>query len=701
MSPGLWKKLSRGLSAGRVQSVAMHLIVERERERMMFKTSEYYGIEARLLAGDEEFSATAIELSSPSGTVSLATTKDFESNTGKLKEEAEKSGVLHLVGTSADGAVAELMSCDVDLCVQSVDSRRTRRRAPVPFITSTLQQEASGRLGISVGTTMRVAQSLYEKGFITYMRTDNPNLSDTAAQEARDCVGRRYGSTMIGSDKLDARAGRAPKNAQEAHEAIRPAGETFLEPQSTDLEGNELRLYRLVYSRTLASVMKAAEVDSTTILIEASIVDRRIAVLKANGSVIATKGFLISYEDHDLTVSSRDELLPSVTRGDKVDLQSCRPVNHCTQPPSRFSEASLVRSLESLGIGRPSTYAHIIETLAEREYVQRLPNKALGPSLTAFAVDNLLSRFCPSFVDSDFTASMEDYLDGIANGDADKNSYLKEYYCGTDGLLRKVEEIEVNVDPAEVKRVILPPLADLEDKIAVKVSPYGPYLEDIESGLKATIPSSIMPEEVNEELAEKLMNSAANPILGVDPESGLPVYLKVGRYGPYVQRGDEGQEQSDKETATPKRASLMRGMQASDVNLEVALELLSLPRLVAKHPKSGAEIRACMGRFGPYLTYDDTSVALPKDEDIMTLSDERAVDIVLTKEAEGKVSKSRKLGTYDGSPVLLKTGKFGLYISNGKRRIRLPGVHEFNEVTVEQAQEVLRLSVAKKQKKSS
>lgn len=627
MSPLLWKKIARGLSAGRVQSVAMAQLVQRELARLRFVSAVYPSCSAQLIMQDASLEATLAAVDR----VRLARGADFNGETGLLRSDA----VRWYTEEELQGIVERAQDA---LCrVLAVERRASARKPPLPLITSTLQQECGNRLGMGAGRTMRAAQKLYENGFITYMRTDNPAMSLSALQSARECAKNLYGDEFVAEDVV---AAKMPKGAQAAHEAIRPAGATFKRPEDTGLEGDELRVYSVIFRRTLAATMKAAQVEATKIVLETETKDG-VLTFRASGSIIAFPGFLLATKG--VEVESSSQLLPEVVKGDELKLEKATVASHETKAPARYNDASLVKALEELGVGRPSTYAAIIEKLIERGYAFR--GKALGqhkgvsaqalvPSLPAFAVERLLSMHFPEFVDAQFTARMESTLDDIAAGAADPTQYLETYYSGANGLAATVARTESGIDPTAFRRISLPNLPSAmcsESKSATPddewastrllVNSYGPYIER-NGSIIASLPKTTLADELSTHRIAEVIRIAQNPPrLGLDPTNGRPIYLKTASYGPYVQLGHDDEYAPGEK---PKRASLLPGMNVAEVDVATAVKLLELPRLVGTHPVSGAEIRVNRGPYGPYISHDGVNVAL-RAADVLSVALEECV----------------------------------------------------------------------------
>lgn len=692
LSPLIWKKIAFGLSAGRVQSVAVRIIVQRERERRAFRTGTYWDLKSALEFGGIEFDSKLHSLKGQR----LATGKDFDENTGKI---AEGKKVYLLEEKEAKELQKNLTGKTWE--VTSVEEKPVTRKPSPPFITSTLQQEANRKLGLSARNAMRVAQSLYENGFITYMRTDSVHLSNQAIEAARSCVQEMYGKEYL-SPQVRQFTSKS-KGAQEAHEAIRPAGQTFRTPKETGLSGKELALYDLIWKRTMATQM--AEVRQTHITAEIKVED---AIFRSSGKRIDFAGFFRAYvegsDDPNAAIDSQEVLLPSFKKGDHPDCNKIDALSHETQPPARYTEASLVKKLEAEGIGRPSTYASIISTIGDRGYVVMQGN-SLVPTFTAFSVVSLLENHFPDLVDVGFTATMENTLDDISTGDVEWLPYLKTFYSGKEGLDTQVREQEDGIDPDDARTI---KLDDLEAK--VRIGRFGAYLEVEKDGeqLKATIPDTIAPADLNAEQVEKIIkNKEDGPqVLGKHPETDQPIFVLDGRYGPYVQLGDVTEEEKK-----PKRVSLPKGKKPEDVDLEMALGLLSLPRTIGYHPETEKRIFSNIGRFGPFICHDmgkdgkDYRSLKAKDgDDPVTVSLERALEILAQpKKGRGrsKATPLKELGAHpeDSEPVNVFNGPYGHYVKHGKVNASIPEGVNHEDVTLEQALEWLAAKSKTKKKK--
>ncbi|HUO48107.1 MAG TPA: type I DNA topoisomerase [Acidimicrobiales bacterium] len=695
VSPVLWRKVMPGLSAGRVQSVATRMIVERERARMAFRAATWWDVEGTFDAAGRGFGATLVAVD---GTT-VATGRDFDSG-GALTARAE---VVVLGEPEAQRLVEGLAGRP--FTVKGVTEKPFRRSPAPPFMTSTLQQEASRKLRFGAQRAMQVAQRLYEQGWITYMRTDSTTLSDEALAAARGQAAQLYGSEFV--PDAPRRYERKVKNAQEAHEAIRPSGEVFRTPDEAarSLSGDELRLYDLIWKRTVASQMADATGTSAQLRLVGSTEagpagPAQEAEFSASGTVITFPGFLRAYvegsDDPDAELAEREVVLPPLAQGDRVDARELEAKSHSTQPPARYTEASLVKALEELGVGRPSTYASILGTIQNRGYVWH-KGSALVPSFTAFAVVGLLERYFAELVDYGFTASMEDDLDEIASGQRESLPWLTAFYFGQaegnghapgPGLKEIVAAHLDEIDAREINSI--PIGEDAEgNPIVVRVGRYGPYLQRGEE--RASIPEDLPPDELTIERADELLLApSGDRELGTDPASGLIVYAKSGRFGPYVQLG-ELVEGADK----PRTASLFKTMSLEALTLEDALELLTLPRPVGNDPESGEEILALNGRFGPYLKKGTDTRSLETEEQLLTVTLEHALALFAqpkTRRGRGAAAAPlRELGPDpdSGAPIVLRAGRFGPYVTDGTTNASLRTGDDPDTITPERAQELL------------
>ncbi|SDO98527.1 type I DNA topoisomerase [Actinacidiphila guanduensis] len=720
VSPVLWKKVKPQLSAGRVQSVATRLVVERERERIAFRTSSYWDLTGTFdtgRAGDPSDPSTLnARLVAVDGR-RVAQGRDFDASTGALKSGAD---VLHLDEENARALAAAL--ADSQFAVRSVESKPYRRSPYAPFRTTTLQQEASRKLGFGAKATMQVAQKLYENGFITYMRTDSTTLSETAVSAARAQVTQLYGADYL-PDRPRVYAGKV-KNAQEAHEAIRPSGDSFRTPAETGLTGDQFRLYELIWMRTVASQMKDAVGQSVTVRVGGAAADGRDAEFSASGKIITFHGFLKAYvegaDDPNAELDDRERRLPQVAEGDPLTAQEITADGHSTKPPARYTEASLVKELEEREIGRPSTYASIIGTILDRGYVFK-KGTALVPSFLSFAVVNLLEKHFGRLVDYDFTASMEDDLDRIARGEAHPVPWLRRFYFGTEeggdtdavpsaaaagngdgdhlgGLKELVEDLGA-IDAREISSF------PVGDGIVLRVGRYGPYVERGEKGeeghQRADVPEDLPPDEMSVELAEELFARPKGEFaLGTDPETGRPIVAKDGRFGPYVTEVlPEDTPKTGKNAVKPRTASLFKSMSLDTVTLEDALRLMSLPRVVGTDP-DGVEITAQNGRYGPYLKKGTDSRSLESEEQLFTITLDEALAIYAQPKARGRAAAKpplKELGTDPVSerPVVVKDGRFGPYVTDGETNATLRRDDDVETITPERGYELLAEKRAK------
>ncbi|WP_103664104.1 type I DNA topoisomerase [Gracilimonas amylolytica] len=683
VSPLLWKKISPGLSAGRVQSVAVEFLVERERERMKFRSATYYDLKAQLhKEGDDyKFDADLTHLNEKR----LASGKDFDENTGKLKKP--KSVVL-LDEDKASALVDDLK--EAKWSVINVDVKTQKRNPAPPFITSTLQQEANRKFGFSARDTMSVAQKLYEKGFITYMRTDSTRLSGQAIGAARDAVTDEYGEDYLFERVRN--YNKKGKGAQEAHEAIRPSGSRFVKPDKAGLSGREFKLYDLIWKRTIATQMAEAELEFTNVTIRASH-NGTDADFRAGGKKILFPGYFRAYvegsDDPEAALENQENFLPEMNEGDSTGLDDLNFVSHETKPPARYTEATLVKELEKRGVGRPSTYASIISTIQDRGYAKS-EGKTLIPTFTAFAVSSLLEKHFPELVDSDFTSELENKLDAVAEGTQDPVKYLEDYYSGDNGLKAKVDTQEDKIDPQEAKLLDLP-LEGMEG-IKVAVGRFGPYARMTKNGEEVTtsLPNDMDPSDISSEKLEELIkiSEEQDKPIGHDPETEDPIFLLSGRYGPYVQRGEVTEDNKK-----PKRVSLLKGMEPADVDLDLALELLKLPRKLGEHPEDGKVVRAGVGRYGPYVVHDGKFKSIPKSDSVLDIELDRAVELLAQKKQSRRGSNEIKdLGKHPDTdkPIKVMTGRYGPYIKHGKKNISLPKGEAPEDFTMSKAIDLIK-----------
>ncbi|MBD0343405.1 MAG: type I DNA topoisomerase [Coleofasciculus sp. Co-bin14] len=697
LSPLLWKKIAWGLSAGRVQSVAVRLLVNKERQRRAFHQGSYWDLKAILEQNKTPFDSRLVTLAG----VKVATGSDFDPNTGQIIAGRQ----VRLLNEAEARELQERLT-DKTWTVADIEERPVTRKPAAPFTTSTLQQEANRKLRLSARDTMRTAQSLYEQGYITYMRTDSVHLSDQAITAARSCVDQMYGKQYL-SPKPRQYTTKS-KGAQEAHEAIRPAGSTFRTPKETGLGGRELAVYDLIWKRTVASQM--ADSQQTQITVQLQVED---AGFRSSGKRIDFPGYLRAYvegsDDPDAALEDQEVILPPLKVGDHPNCRELEADGHETQPPARYTEASLVKTLESEGIGRPSTYASIIGTIIDRGYAQMNSN-ALVPTFTAFAVTGLLEKYFPNLVDTSFTSQMEQTLDEISTGEADWLPYLREFYMGQKGLETQVKEQDSQIDPTEARTVELENLG-----AKVRIGRFGAYIEaERDDGVvTASIPKDLTPAELDPDQVEVLLRQKTEgpDKLGFHPETGEPIYILIGPYGPYVRLGDVTEENKK-----PKQASLPKGVTMENVTLEMAVGLLALPRTLGIHPASGGKIQAGLGRFGPYIVHDlgkegKEYRSLKAGDDVLTIDLKRALELLSEpkKGRAGGASKSKKalreLGAHpdDKEPVNIYDGPYGPYVKHGKTNASLPEGKSVEDMTLETALEVLaaKASTKKSGSKSS
>jgi DNA topoisomerase-1 len=714
VSPVLWKKVMPRLSAGRVQSVATRLVVERERERIAFSSAEYWDLTGTFGTGrdgDQTDPGTfGARLTSVDGR-RVAQGRDFGPN-GQLKPGAD---VLHLDEAAARALAAAL--ADSRFTVRSVESKPYRRSPYAPFRTTTLQQEASRKLGMGAKVTMQVAQKLYENGFITYMRTDSTTLSDTAIAAARSQVTELYGADYL-PDKPRVYASKV-KNAQEAHEAIRPSGDRFRTPAETGLTGDQFRLYELIWMRTVASQMKDAVGQSVTVKVGGRSSDGRDAEFSASGKIITFHGFMKAYvegaDDPNAELDDRERRLPQVAQGDPLSAERIEADGHATKPPARYTEASLVKELEDREIGRPSTYASIIGTILDRGYVFK-KGTALVPSFLSFAVVGLLEKHFGRLVDYDFTAKMEDDLDRIARGEAQAVPWLRRFYFGEgtaggaadagngDGdHLGGLKELVTDLGAIDAREVSSFPVGE---GIVLRVGRYGPYVErgakGEEGSQRADVPADLPPDELTVELAEQLLAKPSGDVeLGTDPQTGRMIVAKDGRYGPYVTEVlPEDTPKTGKNAVKPRTASLFKSMSLDTVTLQDALKLMSLPRVVGTDPESGTEITAQNGRYGPYLKKGTDSRSLEREEQLFTITLDEALAIYAQPKQRGRAAAKpplKELGTdpTSGRPVVVKDGRFGPYVTDGETNATLRREDDVETITPDRGFELLAEKRAK------
>jgi DNA topoisomerase I len=716
VSPVLWKKVMPRLSAGRVQSVATRLVVERERERIAFRSAEYWDLTGTFgtgRAGDPSDPSSLVARLQAVDGKRVAQGRDFDS-LGQLKT----ANTLHLDEANARALAAALEN--TRFSVRSVESKPYRRSPYAPFRTTTLQQEASRKLGFGAKATMQVAQKLYENGYITYMRTDSTTLSDTAITAARAQVTQLYGADYLPPAPRTYAA--KVKNAQEAHEAIRPSGDRFRTPAETGLTGDQFKLYELIWKRTVASQMKDATGNSVTVKIGGTAADGRDVEFSASGKTITFHGFLKAYvegaDDPNAELDDRERRLPQVAEGDPLSAEEITVDGHATKPPARYTEASLVKELEEREIGRPSTYASIIGTILDRGYVFK-KGTALVPSFLSFAVVNLLEKHFGRLVDYDFTARMEDDLDRIAAGQAQAVPWLKRFYFGEGGEgtapggaadagngdgdhLGGLKELVTDLGAIDAREVSSFPVGN---DIVLRVGRYGPYIErgekDSEGHQRADVPEDLAPDELSVELAEELLAKPSGDFeLGADPETGHQIIARDGRYGPYVTEVlPEGTPKTGKNAVKPRTASLFKTMSLDTVTLADALKLMSLPRVVGTDAE-GQEITAQNGRYGPYLKKGTDSRSLTSEDQLFTITLEEALAIYAQPKQRGRAAAKpplKELGTDPVSekPVVVKDGRFGPYVTDGETNATLRSGDSVETITPERGYELLAEKRAK------
>jgi DNA topoisomerase-1 len=683
VSPLLWKKVRPKLSAGRVQSVAVRLIVDRERQRMAFHSATYWDLVATFATtGDEAFSATL----STVGGKDLPVGKNFDPATGKLTGD----NLLLLDESAARDLAARLNRAKFE--VGELENKPYTSKPYPPFTTSTLQQEGNRKLGFTARRTMQVAQSLYENGHITYMRTDSTTLATVAVEAARQLVADTYGPEYLpAAPRIYA---TKVKNAQEAHEAIRPAGHPFDFPEALrdKLSAEEFKLYDLIWKRTVASQMADARGHRLSVTIRSAGSDQEAATFGASGRSIDFPGYLRAYvegsDDPQAELADREAVLPALEEHQPLHCRQLEPKSHTTQPPARFTEATLTRSLEEMGIGRPSTYASIIDTILAREYVFKR-GTALVPTWTAMAVSQLLESHLPNLVDYQFTAQMEDDLDSISRGEAGHVAYLHNFYFGDGktGLKPHLESKEGEINARDVSRVrIAQP--DGEEPMYVRVGRYGPFVE--QGDRRASLPNGLAPDEVTRESALEMLAraQAAEEPLGMCPDTGKPVYLKNGRFGPYIQRG-----RADDPEEKPQNASLLKGMTPENVDLATALKLLTLPRELGANPANGEAVRAYNGRYGPYVKCGEETRSLPAETSPLDVTLAQSLELLAQPKAQrrGFGAKREPIKVFEpvspvtGQKIQLLDGRYGLYVTDGTTNASLPKSAAAEDLTFEAA----------------
>jgi DNA topoisomerase-1 len=707
VSPVLWRKVKAGLSAGRVQSVATRMVVERERERMAFVRSSYWDVEGDFTP-DGSTSQFGARLSAVDG-ARVASGRDFADD-GTLRSK----GVVHLDEQGATSIASQVLEAQVR--VTGVQEKPYTRRPSAPFTTSTLQQEASRKLRLSSKNAMRVAQRLYENGYITYMRTDSTTLSEAALTAARQQARDLYGAEYV--PDAPRRYEKKVKNAQEAHEAIRPAGDRFRTPAQVagELRGDEFALYELIWKRTVASQMADARGSTATVRLGGTLGDGRQVEFSASGTVITFRGFLAAYEegrDESRNASGEDEerRLPKLSEGVATTVVRAEADGHETTPPPRFTEATLVKAMEEKGIGRPSTYASTVGTIQDRGYVNTR-GSALIPTWLAFAVTRLLEEHFSELVDYDFTASMEEDLDRIANGDERRAAWLQRFYFGGgggqgvtsgQGLKELVEDLG-EIDAREISTI------PIGDGVVVRVGRYGPYVEDTTSDpdnpRRATINDDVAPDEMTPQKARELLDQASDDgrVLGQDPTTGRDIVAKAGRYGPYVTEvlDDETAALKGKNKVKPRTASLFKDMDLASIDLDTALKLLSLPRVVGTTTEDDGtelEITAQNGRYGPYLKKGTDSRSLTSEQQLFDITLEEALAIYAQPKQRGRAASAplKELGNdpVSGKPMVVKDGRFGAYVTDGETNATLRKADDPESLTAERGAELLAEKRAK------
>ncbi|PSQ85353.1 MAG: type I DNA topoisomerase [Bacteroidetes bacterium QS_3_64_15] len=686
ISPLLWRKIKPKLSAGRVQSVAVRLLVRKETERITFIPATYWDLDAQLTKEGIGVEAEMTHLNE----VRLASGKDFDEDTGRLEESLTEGEDIVLLDEEQATALAEQLP-ETTWRIADI-KERTRTKSPfAPFITSTLQQEANRKLNLSSSRTMSIAQSLYENGYITYMRTDSTNLSEEAVTGARRTVAQRYGDEYL-SDGV--RQYSSSDSAQEAHEAIRPVGSEMKTKDELGLSGIEAALYDLIWKRTLATQTADAKIRYTNVYFDAE-VDGDVARFRASGKRLDFPGFfrvlVEGADDPEAALRDQERPLPPLdvgetsateASGDGFRIQSVEPLGHETKPPSRYTEASLVETLEEEGIGRPSTYATIIGTIQQRGYVRK-ENSALVPTFTAFATNNLMEAQFEPLVDVNFTAEMEEVLDDIARGREEPTPYLRDFYKGDEGVEGRVEEGLETIDAREISSMFFP---EQWGDYVVRVGKYGPYVEGEMNGstVTASLPDDLAPGDTTEERLAAILEEAnkGDRALGIHPEADLPVLLKSGPYGPYVQLGDD--EEDD-----PKRVSLPPDVEPEDVDFNLGLKIIDLPRTLGEHPETGNLIEADIGRYGPYVRHEDTFASLQDEDDVLTVELERALELIQRKEARNE--PDRVLGPHPESdePVEVWNGRYGPYVKHDGTNASLKDDQSIDALTMDEALDLL------------
>ena len=687
ISPLLWKKIAPKLSAGRVQSVAVRLMVLREKERLVFVPASFWNLKAHLEEKQKGFEATMTHYQG----LRLATGRDFDDHTGQLKKGLKDGENIMLLGEDGARSLSRRLPNE-PWRVTKVEARQTTRSPSPPFITSTLQQEASRKLSLTAHRAMKTAQRLYEQGYITYMRTDSTHLSKEAIEASRRAVEQRYGAEYLSPGPRQFRS--KVRNAQEAHEAIRPAGNQMKTAAELGLTGLEARLYDLIWKRTVATQMADARLRLVTAWIDAG-TGRDVATFKATGRTIEFAGFFRAYvegsDDPEAALENRDQPLPDLQEGDTPTCKKVEPLGRETKPPARYTEAMLIKTLEKEGIGRPSTYATIIDTVQNRGYVRRQGN-TLVPTFTAFATNNLLELQFEHLVDVGFTANMEQVLDDIASGEREAESFLRSFYKGDTGLEQRVKQALDAVDARKVSTITFPQWGDY----VVRVGKFGPYVEGDLDGKqhRASISDDLAPADVTKEQLIELLQESNTPdhVLGIHPEADQPLLLKKGPYGHYVQLGDDEQQ------GKPRRMSLPTGVEPGEVTLSLAIALLDLPRALGAHPETGQPILASIGRYGPYAQHGRTFASLKKSDDIFTIDLGRALELIAEKTAKSKPLRAIGQHPESGEPVEVWAGRYGPYVKHQRLNATLKKGQAPETVTMEEALHLLEERASKKGK---
>ncbi len=718
VSPVLWRKVAPKLSAGRVQSAATRLVVERERERLAFVSANYWDLTGTFHAQDAAvtkepaFNARLVRLNGNS----VATGRDYN-DLGQLTDKARNANVQPLSEAEAVALTSQLQAAGTTIVVSSLESKPHTRRPAAPFTTSTLQQEASRKLRFTSRQTMSTAQTLYERGYITYMRTDSPALSQQAINAARTQAAALYGADTVPAEPR-IYSGKS-KGAQEAHEAIRPAGEVFVTPAeaAASLTGSELKLYELIWKRTVASQMADAKGSTATVTLSATPAEAgNVAEFVASGTVITFRGFLLAYEEgtdekrHHSAAGDNGQL-PQLAEGQHIDLIELEPKGHDTLPKPRYTEASLTKKLEELGIGRPSTYTAILSTIMDRGYVTKR-GEALVPSWIAFSVIRLLEDHFTTLVQYDFTASMEDDLDQIAAGQRDRNEWLNGFYFGNENHpgLRTIIDTLGDIDARAVNSMEITP------EITLRIGKYGPYLERIEDDAaldehgakiprRVNIPEGLAPDELTAAKAQELVDAppAVDRVIGIHPRTLKEIVAKDGRFGPYVTELEPEPEETAAKTkkvaVKPRTASLFKSMDLASIDLETAVQLLDLPRVVGNDPESGNEITAQNGRYGAYLKNGTDTRSLANEDAIFSITLDEALEL-FKQPKYGARKAASALKEFDNDPVSekpikVKDGRFGPYVTDGTTNATIPRGEQVDDITFERAVELLAIKRAK------